>query len=134
MRIEPVSEGTGSSLQPRAYEQLASARFTSIRRDVPVHRSEPSYDGVTFRPALVADIEDSPVPAQPRQEAPVYATTALSSGPPTSPRTAAVATRLGKVDADGDGWVDSFDLPFDYFRIQRQASFAPQRQSGVQAI
>ncbi len=122
MRIEGVTEGTGSSLQQRAYEHAVAFRSAPMRR-VQTQEATPSYDGTEFAPALIADLKNSSGSSGVRTEA-VYGTSQLSAGSvaATGPRRAS-----NKTDSDGDGWADSYDLPFDYFQILRRATFTPRQ-------
>jgi hypothetical protein len=117
MRIEGVTEGTGSSLHQRAYEHAIAFRSVAVRRDPP-QETTPSYDGAAFSPALVADLKNSSGSSGSRTEA-VYGTSQLTAGSvaATGPR------RVARTDSDGDGWADNYDLPFDYFQILRRATF-----------
>ena len=118
MRIEGVTEGTGSSLHQRAYEHAIAFRTAAVRRDPPPETT-PSYDGAAFSPALVADLKNSSGSSGVRTEA-VYGTSQLTAGSvaATGPRRS-----VPKTDSDGDGWADTYDLPFDYFQILRRATF-----------
>lgn len=124
MRIEGVTEGTGSSLHQRAYEHAIAFRSVAVRRDPPPETT-PSYDGAAFSPALVADLKNSSGSSGARTEA-VYGTSQLTAG-----SVAATGPRAGRTDSDGDGWADNYDLPFDYFQILRRATFqkAPPAQT-----
>lgn len=116
MRIEGVTEGSGSSLHQRAYEHALAFRAVSDRRHAPAEPPAPSYDGAAFSPPLVADLQNSSGSAPVRTEA-VYGTSQLAAG-----SVATAAGRKAVTDADGDGWADNYDLPFDYFQIIRRAT------------
>jgi hypothetical protein len=118
MRIEGIGDSNGSGFPNRALEQARAFRL-AIRPAASTAPAEAarSESVATF---AIKDVHDSPPPADRGTEVIASAAAAMQAAS-TVPGASSTTDPYFK-DTDGDGWIDAYSLPYDYFQIVRRTN------------
>ncbi len=123
MRIEALADTRGTGLSNRAFELARSLR-TPVRppsrnagtaTDSPQREAAPRTPGADRGPAVDTSVSTAHVTT-------ALAAASVLAATATVQQLRSDVVRPPVLDNDGDGWVNEYDLPFDFFQIARQAT------------